>query len=112
MRDALHPRDLVPLLSRQLMKPSWDAPKIINVGGGIENSMSLKELSDWCEKRLGANKVVSSLEQRTMDAPWIVMDSSVAQNAWNWKPTIGIFEILEEIDDFADENPKWLSVTS
>jgi CDP-paratose 2-epimerase len=112
VRDALHPRDLVPLLSRQLMKPSWDAPKIINVGGGIENSMSLKELSDWCEKRLGPNKVVSSLEQRTMDAPWIVMDSSVAQNAWNWKPTIGIFEILEEIADFADENPKWLSVTS
>ena len=109
VRDALHPRDLVPLLSRQLMEPSWDAPKIINVGGGIENSMSLKQLSDWCEQRLGPNEVVSSLEQRTMDAPWIVMDSTVAQNAWNWSPKVGIEQIIEEIASFADENPDWLS---
>ena len=38
VRDAMHPKDLVPLLSRQLMKPGCDAPKIINIGGGIENS--------------------------------------------------------------------------
>ena len=112
VRDALHPRDLVPLLSRQLMEPSWDAPKIINVGGGIENSMSLKELSVWCEKRFGPNEVVSSPEQRPMDAPWIIMDSSVAQNAWNWQPRIGINQILEDIANFADDHPEWLSMTN
>ena len=112
VRDALHPQDLVPLLSRQLMEPSWDAPKIINVGGGIENSMSLKELSDWCEKRFGPNEVVSSLEQRPMDAPWIVMDSSVAQNAWNWSVQSRLEKILEEIANHADRNPNWLSLTN
>jgi CDP-paratose 2-epimerase len=112
VRDALHPRDLVTLLSRQLMEPSWDAPKIINVGGGIENSMSLKELSDWCEQRLGPNEVVSSLEQRPMDAPWIIMDSSVAQNAWTWQPEIGIEQILQEIASFADDNPNWLNFSN
>jgi CDP-paratose 2-epimerase len=112
VRDALHPKDLVPLLSRQLMEPSWDAPKIINVGGGIENSMSLKELSDWCEQRLGPNEVVSSLEQRTMDAPWIVMDSTVAQNAWNWSVQTKLELILEEIVDHADRNPNWLSFSN
>ena len=40
-----------------------------------------------------------------MDAPWIVMDSSVALNAWNWRPKIGINQILEEIATFADDNP-------
>jgi CDP-paratose 2-epimerase len=112
VRDALHPRDLVPLLSRQLLESNWDAPKIINVGGGIENSMSLKELSDWCEKRLGPNKVVSSLEQRTMDAPWIVMDSTVAENAWNWRVQSRLERILEEIADHADQNPNWLSFSN
>ena len=112
VRDALHPRDLVPLLSRQLMEPNWDAPKIINVGGGIENSMSLKELSVWCEKRFGPNEVVSSPEQRPMDAPWIIMDSSVTQNAWNWQPRIGINQILEDIANFADDHPEWLSMTN
>jgi CDP-paratose 2-epimerase len=112
VRDALHPRDLVLLLSRQLMEPSWDAPKIINVGGGIENSMSLKELSDWCEQRLGPNQVISSSESRPMDAPWIVMDSTLAQNAWNWSVKTKIEQILDEIADHANQNPNWLSLTN
>ena len=112
VRDALHPRDLVPLLSRQLMEPNWEAPKIINVGGGIKNSMSLKQLSEWCEKRLGPNEVISSAESRPMDAPWIVMDSTVAQNAWNWSVKTKLEQILDEIADHADENPTWLKFVS
>jgi len=110
VRDALHPRDLVPLLSRQLMKPNWDAPKIINVGGGVENSISLKQLSDWCEKRFGPNEVISSSESRPMDAPWIVMDSTVAQNIWNWRVETKIDQILDEIANHAEENPSWLKM--
>ena len=94
------------------MESSFDAPKIINVGGGIENSMSLKELSDWCEQRLGPNKVISSPESRPMDAPWIVMDSTIAQNAWNWSVKTKIEQILDEIADHADQNPNWLSLTN
>ena len=112
VRDALHPKDLVPLLSRQLMEPSWDAPKIINVGGGIENSISLKQLSDWCEKRFGPNEVISSSESRPMDAPWVVMDSTIAQNAWNWSVKRKLDQILDEIADHAEKNPNWLSLTN
>ncbi len=112
VRDALHPQDLVPLLSRQLMEPSWDAPKIINVGGGIENSMSLKQLSEWSEMRFGPNKVIPSAESRPMDAPWIVMDSTVTQNAWNWSVKTKLEQILIEIADHAEKNPNWLSLTN
>ena len=112
VRDALHPKDLVPLLSRQLMEPSLDAPQIINVGGGIENSMSLKQLSEWCTKRLGPNEVISSTESRPMDAPWIVLDSKVAQNAWDWIIKTKLEQILDEIADHADQNPNWLSLTN
>ena len=112
VRDALHPRDLVPLLSRQILEPDWEAPKIINLGGGIDNSLSLKELSDWCEDRFGHNEVISSSESRRMDAPWIVMDSTVAQNAWNWSVKTKLEQILDEIADHADENPTWLKFVS
>ena len=79
---------------------------------GIENSMSLKELSAWTEKIFGSYEVISSSESRRMDAPWIVMDSTtVAQSAWNWRPTIGIQQILEEIASFANRTPNWLSLT-
>ena len=112
VRDALHPQDLVPLLYQQLMEPNWDAPKIINVGGGIENSMSLKQLSDWCENRFGSNEVISSAESRSMDAPWIVLDSTVAQNEWNWSVKTKIEHILEEVAHHAENNPSWLKLVN
>ena len=112
LRDALHPQDLIPLLYRQLSAQDRDAPKILNIGGGIENSMSLKELTLWCENRFGPNEITASPEPRPMDAPWIVMDSSLAHDTWNWKPKIEINQILEEIAFFADSNPHWLTISS
>ena len=112
VRDAMHPKDLVPLLYRQIMDPEWEAPKILNIGGGRENSMSLKELSIWCEDRFGQNEVISSKADRPMDAPWIIMDSTTAQNAWNWKIKTELQEILNEIADYAEKNPSWLSLTT
>jgi CDP-paratose 2-epimerase len=112
VRDALHPKDLVPLLSKQMLEPDWEAPKIINLGGGIKNSMSLKELSSWCEDRFGQNKVLASQDERPMDAPWIVMNSTTAQNAWNWNIKTEIEQILEEIANHAEKNPDWLKISN
>jgi CDP-paratose 2-epimerase len=112
VRDTLHPKDLASLLSRQMLEPDWEAPKIINLGGGIENSMSLKELTIWCEDRFGQNEVLSSQDERPMDAPWIVMDSTTAQNAWYWSVQTKIEQILEEIAVHAEKNPDWLSLTN
>ena len=112
VRDALHPKDLVPLLVLQMQNPERDAPKVINLGGGLQNSISLKQLSTWCENRFGPNEIVSSTEQRPMDAPWIVMDSSLAQDAWNWKPQTQLENILNQIAVHAENNPNWLSITN
>ena len=110
LRDAMHPKDLVSLLSQQIMEPDSEAPKIVNLGGGIDNSMSLKELSNWCEERFGSNEIISSEEVRPMDAPWIVMDSTTAQNALNWHVEIKIEDILNEIAQHAEDNPTWLKL--
>src|SRR6266478_9808387 len=40
-RDCFHPRDLVPLLLRQMNDRSPGKPRIVNLGGGPENTMSL-----------------------------------------------------------------------
>jgi CDP-paratose 2-epimerase len=112
VRDALHPKELVALLSRQILEPDWEAPKIINLGGGFANSLSLKELSSWCEDRFGQNEVLASQDERPMDAPWIVMDSTTAQKAWNWSVKTEIEQILEEIANHAEKNPDWLKLTN
>jgi CDP-paratose 2-epimerase len=112
VRDALHPKDLVPLLSRQMLEPNLEGPKIINLGGGIENSLSLKELSKWCEDRFDRSEVLASRDERPMDAPWIVMDTTTAQNTWNWSVKTKIEQILEEIASHAEKNPDWSKLCS
>ena len=110
IRDALHPKDLVPLLIRQIQEPNRDAPHIINLGGGLENSMSLKELTSWCKDRFGENEVLHSREHRPMDAPWIIMDTTVAKESWEWKPITSLEDILLEISAHAEKYPDWLKL--
>jgi CDP-paratose 2-epimerase len=112
VRDALHPKDLTLLLWKQMNNPNRETPKTLNLGGGIENAMSLRQLTAWCEERFGPNEVLSSSEERPADAPWIVMDSSVARDAWDWKPQTQIEHILNEIAVHAENNPHWLRCTT
>ena len=94
-----------------MLEPDWEAPKIINLGGGVQNSLSLKELSSWCEDRFGQNKVLASQDERPMDAPWIVMDSTTRSKCYG----IGMLKLklkkfLEEIANHAETNPQWSKV--
>ena len=59
-----------------------------------------------------SNEVLPSQDERTMDAPFIVMDSTTAQNAWNWSVKTKIEQILEEIANHAEKNPHWLGKTN
>src|SRR6266436_5103037 len=43
-RDCFHPRDLVPLLEKQMTNASIKKPRIVNLGGGRKNTMSLAQL--------------------------------------------------------------------
>ena len=97
--------DLVPLLSRQMLETDWKHLKL-SILEGIQN-LSLKELSSWCEDRFGQNEVLSSHDNRPMDAPWIVLDSTTAQNVWDWSVKTKIEKILEEIANHSEKNPEW-----
>jgi CDP-paratose 2-epimerase len=111
VRDCLHPRDLVPLLEKQMSGRSA-ARRIINLGGGIENSMSLAQLSDWCSKRLGPAEIARNPESRPFDLPWLVLDSGRAAREWDWKVQTPIETVLEEIATHAQNHPDWLELSA
>lgn len=112
VRDALHPRDLVPLMMRQIESSSSDRPRICNFGGGVGNSMSLAELTEFCDDRFGRHVVQRSSEDRPFDLPWVVMDCARAAQAWDWEPVTSLEAILEEIVEHAEENPNWLELST
>jgi CDP-paratose 2-epimerase len=111
VRDAFHPEDLAELILRQVRNPETKPDRICNVGGGIDYSMSLLELSEWCTERFGPHEVISDVKDRRFDIPWLVLDSTRARSVWNWNPRRSLLSILAEIADHADKNPNWLEKT-
>jgi CDP-paratose 2-epimerase len=112
VRDALHPEDLAELLFLQMaLRADKHKPRLVNVAGGSANSMSLRQLTDWCDARFGAHAVQADLQPRPFDIPWMVLDSQVAEQIWRWKPKRTLPSILEEIAKHAEANPGWLELS-
>jgi CDP-paratose 2-epimerase len=125
VRDCLHPRDIAPLLLKQMSSsrpPTSDLrPPIINLSGGLASAMSLRQLSDWCADRFPNSATASSLppvsrplspESRPFDLPWVVLDHTLASETWNWNPATSVTSILEEIAAFAEANPHWIATSA
>jgi len=112
VRDCLHPRDIVPLLIKQMRDAGRQVAPILNVSGGARSAQSLAQLSDWCAGRLGKHDIASDTVPRPFDIPWMVLDSSAAKQAWQWEPQTPTDQILEEIAMHAEQNPGWLELVS
>src|ERR1041385_1770000 len=112
VRDCLHARDLLPLVAKQFQKPNATQPRIVNAGGGLEQSASLRQLSDWCARRFGPLNVAAEKATRKFDVPWLVLDSTLAGKSWNWKPQTSLEDIWNEIAEHAEKNPRWLEATA
>lgn len=108
VRDAFHPRDLAALLDAQIRAARPSGQPIYTAGGGLENSMSLAQLTAWCDARFLPHAPQSDLRGRPYDIPWIVMDSSDAQRDFGWRLETPLGDLLEEIARHAVDHPDWL----
>jgi CDP-paratose 2-epimerase len=111
VRDCLHPRDLVPLIRKQIQTQAAQH-RIFNVGGGVANSTSLAQLSAWCANRLGPREVAADPEPRPFDIPWMVLDSRRASHELGWRVETPIEKVLEEIVAHAQSHPDWLELSA
>jgi CDP-paratose 2-epimerase len=111
-RDCFHPRDLLPVLEKQLAAKNGEKTRVLNLGGGAANAMSLAQLSRWCEARFGPHQIAAETTPRPFDIPWLVMDSHLARKTWGWEPAITLEAILQEIAQHAEAHPNWLEISS
>jgi len=107
VRDAFHPDDLAVLIARQIRRTPPSEP-IYNVGGGPANTMSLAQLTAWCDHRFAPHQPQPDNRERPFDAPWMVMDSARARAEFDWEPTRTLPSILDEIAAHVETNPNWL----
>jgi len=108
VRDALHPQDLAGLVDRQLSTERSNGRRVYTVGGGLENAMSLAQLTAWCDARFGVLLPLADRRPRTYDVPWVVMDNHDAESDFGWRAEISMESLLTQIACHAEQNPDWL----
>jgi CDP-paratose 2-epimerase len=110
-RDAFHPRDLAALLLAQMRTARSRGERIYTAGGGPSNTMSLAQLTAWCDERFGSHVPCPDPKPRTYDIPWMAMDNTMASSDFNWHVETSLPAILEEIGLHAEAHPDWLEVS-
>ena len=109
VRDLLHVDDVVKLIDLQIHQIEKFEGKIYNVGGGIENSASLLEMTSICEKITGNKvKIGSEVETRTADLRIYITDNSLIEKEIGWKPTKNVEQIFTDIFHWIKENENHL----
>ena len=102
VRDCLHVEDLYRLLTVQMARPEvWDG-RVYNVGGGLENSVSLAELTELCRAETGSAPPIDAQPgSSSVDVRIFVTDSSRAESEFRWRPERSPGDIVAEVAAWA-----------
>jgi CDP-paratose 2-epimerase len=97
VRDLLHVSDAVRCYVAAYEHIAAARGHAFNIGGGMENSMSLLELLHYLEKRLDLKLNYTHLPWRQSDQKFFVADNSKAGKFIAWAPVIRKEEGIESV---------------
>jgi CDP-paratose 2-epimerase len=98
VRDVIHARDLADLFARYVANPR--SGEVYNVGGGRENSISLRESFDLIETVTGNRLQYVHGEKRKADHKWWITDLSKVRSHYpDWELSYDLEEIFTDIAD-------------
>ena len=97
VRDALHVSDAVAAWLGALDHIDAVAGRVFNLGGGIENSVSLIELIDLIGELRGEKPRMKYAVWRPGDQPWYVSDIRAISAAIRWRPRLRLREGLQTL---------------
>ncbi|MFB2881270.1 NAD-dependent epimerase/dehydratase family protein [Floridanema aerugineum] len=98
VRDFLHIADLLDLIDIQIQRFEELKGKTFNVGGGVENTLSLYETTQLCQKITGYEiPITPVVETRTGDVPIYITDSRKITETTGWTPKRNAENTLREI---------------
>jgi CDP-paratose 2-epimerase len=101
VRDLLHIDDLFDLLMLQMESPAAWNGSVYNVGGGVAVSVSLRELTDLCEKVTGRSVNVGSVpETSPVDVRIYLGDLRKVEEQFGWRPSRDVARIVCDIHDW------------
>jgi CDP-paratose 2-epimerase len=95
IRDVLHIYDLCDLINLQIKKFNIINNELFTIGGSKKNSVSLKQLSEICQKISGEKIIISKIiKTSNYDIPYFVTNNSKVMKKYNWKPKRNVYKIV------------------
>lgn len=88
VRDVLHSEDMKELYKSMIDNVDKVSGQAFNIGGGIENSLSLLELFAMLEKELDTTLLYDPQSPRVSDQLFFVADTSKVTSLTGWRPKI------------------------
>lgn len=104
VRDVLCVHDLVRAFEKVRTQLEKTAGQIYNVGGGMENSVSLREVIDEIEKLTGKRLRCETQRPRPGDQLFYVTDFAKLNQHTGWKPLNNVRQTIEAIHGWWQEN--------
>lgn len=102
VRDVLHAEDMKSLYAAAVRNIDKAKGQVFNVGGGIENSLSLLELFDLLEAIVGVRLNYEQLPVRESDQRVFVADITKAKRLLDWQPHVtapaGVSAMVKWVD--------------
>lgn len=109
VRDILHVKDLYRLLEIQINDMDSHNGEIYNVGGGMERTVSLLELTRFCHEYTGQKIPIERInEDRAGDIRIYISDNSKITKKTGWKPQITVEQTIKEISGWIKDNSEQL----
>ena len=89
VRDVLHADDLIRLYQQAYVKRNNIAGKVFNIGGGLENSLSLIELFSLLSTILDMpNLIYEKTPRRSSDQDCFIASINYAKESLSWTPEV------------------------
>jgi CDP-paratose 2-epimerase len=104
VRDVLHVDDLLRAYEAAVRAPDKVAQQAFNVGGGPDQVLSLLELIEMLEDRLGISIPFKFDDWRPGDQQVYVSDIRKLGSALGWKPGIAVEEGIDQLIDWVERN--------
>jgi CDP-paratose 2-epimerase len=104
VRDILHIDDLVAAYDAVISNGDAVTGEWFNIGGGMQRTMSLRELLVLLEEELGKKPMIRYEKRRPGDQAIFVCDIGHAASKLSWYPTIGLSDGVQSMIKWVSKN--------
>ncbi len=104
VRDIIYIEDVIDLYFQSINQMRYIEGQPINIGGGIQNSISILEMIEYLEQELNISIPYKKDKERKSDQKYFVSDNKKVENLIGWRPNVSKLQGLKKLLQWLKSN--------